>query len=103
MLEKFNEHEKRVIFECVKAASEGPFFPDEEFHSLFGLERAALSAIVAAWPNIDDESDEVALAINNALVNLIGYPHGHKGEWPKYISVSPEEVARILEKLRGSA
>lgn len=98
MLERFDEDEKRVLREALRAAAEGPFFPDWEFRTLFGLDRSTVATIAQAWPNIDESSDEVVLAINNSLVNLVGYPHGEKDQWSKYISVSREEVLRILEK-----
>jgi len=83
------------------ATATGPFFPDWEFHTLFGLERSDVKAIVDAWPAIDDASENVSLAINNSMNNLLGYPHGCDREWLTYISVSPEEVARIFKKWRG--
>src|SRR3954471_19325806 len=74
-LSSLSEREKQTVFECLRAASDGPFFPDWEFPTLFGLERDQVRRIVAAIPHIDDSSEEVALAINNAMVNLFGYPH----------------------------
>jgi hypothetical protein len=93
--------ERQVVFECLRATVSGPFFPDWEFHTLFGIERSDMKAIVDAWPAIDDSSENVSLAINNSLNNLLGYPHGHNREWLKYVSVPPEEVARIFKKWRG--
>ena len=34
-------HDHKIIAEALSAAAEGPFFPDWEFHTLFGLEREA--------------------------------------------------------------
>ena len=93
--------ERRVVFECLSAAATGPFFPDWEFHTLFGIERRDVKAVVDAWPAVDETSENVVLAINNSMNNLLGYPHGRDREWRQYISVSPEEVARIFGKWRG--
>jgi hypothetical protein len=47
----------------------GPFFPEWEFSTLFGLERAEVRAIADAWPVIADR-EKTEVAINNALNNL---------------------------------
>ena len=91
------------MFECLRAASEGPFFPDWEFHTLFGLERDQVRRIAAAIPDIDDSSEEVALAINNAMAHLTGYPHHQEAVWSQFISVPEEEVDRVFSKWRGDA
>jgi hypothetical protein len=96
-----NEREKQTVFECLRAASDGPFFPDWEFPILFGLERAQVRRIVAAIPDIDDSSEEIALAINNSMAHLTGYPHRQEAAWSSYISVSEEEVDRVFDKWRG--
>ncbi len=42
------------------------------------------------------------LAINNSFNNLLGYPTRNKQElWPKFISVSGIELARIFDKWKG--
>ena len=92
--------EKRVVFECLRAAVEGPFFPDWEFHTLFGLHRQEVARIVAALPDIDDSDENVSLAINNAINNLLGYPHRDATAWRKFISVPETEVRRIYAKWR---
>lgn len=97
---ELSEDEKRVILECLKAAAEGPFFPDWEFHTLFGLERNEMAEIVAAWPRIDWSLEKVIVAMNNSMNNLLGYPHGCEEEWARYISVTAEEVARVFSKWR---
>ena len=98
-----NEREKQTVFECLRAASDGPFFPDWEFRTLFGLERDQVRRIATAIPDIDDSSEEVALAINNAMVHLTGYPHQKEAAWSQFISVPEDEVDRVFDKWRGDA
>ena len=93
--------EQQTVRECLAAAANGPFFPDWEFQTLFGVERSEVKTILDAWPSIDETNESVFLAINNSMNNLIGYPHGREREWPQYISARPEDVARILQKWRG--
>jgi len=102
-LSSLSERERQTVFECLRAASEGPFFPDWEFHTLFGLERDQVRRIAAAIPDIDDSSEEVALAINNAMAHLTGYPHHQEAVWSQFISVPEEEVDRVFSKWRGDA
>ncbi|HZE58864.1 MAG TPA: hypothetical protein VE031_13495 [Chthoniobacterales bacterium] len=102
-LSSLSEPEKQTVFECLRAASDGPFFPDWEFHTLFGLERDQVRRIAAAIPHIDDSSKEVALAINNAMAHLTGYPRHQEAVWSQFISVPEEEVDRVFTKWRGDA
>ena len=99
-LQALNDDEKRVVFECLRAAVDGPFFPDWEFHALFGLDRRDVAAIVAALPDIDDSDESVALAIHNAMGNLLGYPHRKAAAWRQFISVPEVEAERIFDKWR---
>jgi hypothetical protein len=97
-INRLKKNEQDVVYQCLVAALKGPFFPDWEFQTLFGIERSTLSKIVDAWPQVDDTEEDVALAINNSMGNLVGYPHGKEKEWQKYISVSPDEVISILQR-----
>jgi hypothetical protein len=100
-LAALTEREKEVVFECLRAASDGPFFPNWEFATLFGLERAQLRRIAAAAPHIDDSHEDTVLAIHNTLANLLDYPHHHESAWSQFISVPEEEVSRVFSKWRG--
>ena len=100
-LDKLTTKERNIIGECLKAAVEGPFFQNWEFHSLFGIDRGEVAAIVKAWPNIDESNETVRLAINNSIANLIGYPHGKQSEWKKYISATPQEALAIFRKWKS--
>lgn len=93
--------EREIVYECMKAAADGPFFPDWEFETLFGLDRNELKSIVNSWPNIDESDETVLLAINNSMANLIGYPHGKECEWKNHISGTPKEISTILEQLQN--
>ncbi len=104
-----SEDEIKVIGECIKAAAYGPFFIDEEaednpeIHSIFGLTIDELRKIADGFPSLDLEDENVRLAINNTLNNLLGYPHGCSDEvWSKYITVSEDELRKIFFKWKGS-
>ena len=106
-MERLTDIEKRIIGECLLAAADGPFFKDEgaddpdwEFRSLFGLKREELARVAAAWPGVERHDESVALAVNNSLGNLLGYPHGHDKDWSDFISASVDEVAAVFERWR---
>lgn len=105
-----SEHEIQILYECVYAAAHGPFFVCKssagdlygEIHPLFGLTIDELQDVADHWPNVDMESEEVNLAINNSINNLLWYPHRASQEtWAQYISTSPQELAQIFLKWRG--
>ena len=100
-LADLTEPEQAVVLECLKAAADGPFFPDWEFHTLFGLERVELRSVISDWPVDDPPQSDAYIAISNSLGNLLGYPHGCKERWAEYISVNPEQIETLLEKWRG--
>jgi hypothetical protein len=96
--------ERDVVRQCLQAAVDGPFFPDWEFGTIFGLERDEVRRVLRSWPEIDETHQNVVTAINNSFNNLLGYPTPNKSEiWPKFISVGGMELARIFDKWKGRA
>jgi hypothetical protein len=101
-LTTLDEREREVVRECLRAAVEGPFFPDWEFETLFGLDREEVKHVLLSWPSLNEADESTALAINNSMNNLLGYPIGEgQDAWPRFISVSRAELARIFDKWRG--
>jgi hypothetical protein len=93
------EREAEVVREVLRATVEGPFFPDWEFHALMGLERGEVRAVFAEWPAVVDRAI-ANVAVNNAFVNLLGYPHG---QWRPGRSSATPRPTRSLESLRAGA
>jgi hypothetical protein len=102
-LARLNAADREVVAQCMRAAVDGPFFPDWEFPILFGLERAEVRSVLATWPGLDESQATVRLAINNSFSNLLGYPHGCEQEWSRFISVSEDEVDRVFDLWRKDA
>ena len=88
----------QVFRESLVAAARGPFFPDWEFHALFGLERAEVEFIADSLTPSTPLTGDVALALNNAMVNLLGYPHGQDAAWPQWLSATPAELEAIFSR-----
>jgi hypothetical protein len=86
----------------LRAAVEGPFFPEWEFGTIFGLSRDEVRQVLSSWPDLNESEERVMVAINNSFNNLLGYPARNKHElWPKFISVTHIELARIFDKWKG--
>jgi hypothetical protein len=101
-LDRLSDADKALVGQALRAAVDGPFFPEWEFHTLFGLTRGEIRAMADAWPNVDLTSSNVTLAVNNALNNLLGYPHGQDSAWPQWISADPAKLDELLGRLQGS-
>ena len=88
--------------ESLVAAANGPFFAEWEFQTLFGLQRNEVAAIADSFSLTTALEGEVALALNNAMGNLLGYPHGQESAWREWLSVSPEQLQVIFAKWQAS-
>jgi hypothetical protein len=99
-LRRLSARDTDLIRRWLVAAVHGPFFPDGEFRTRMGMTRSEMKGVVRSWP---DSGAPVAqdLAVNNVLVNLLGYPHDEGQAWRDYIAVEPKEVASVLARWRG--
>ena len=102
LFKDLSKNEQDIIYQCLEATVDGPFFPDWEFHTLFGLTRQEVERIVIDWAIVDRNSPIVILAINNSLNNLLGYPHKCDREWHDFISVDRKELRTIYFKWKGT-
>jgi hypothetical protein len=80
----------------LKAAAAGPFFPDWEFQTLFGIERQVLAEVANRWPDVDPAKD-VELAVVGSMNHLLGYPHGYSLEG--LVGHGPEAIRAVLGKV----
>jgi hypothetical protein len=97
-LKNLTPHEINVIGECIRASVKGPFFEGESLRTLTGLWDPELEEISRAWPDVNEAEENVQLAINNVLNNLLGYPHDCWDVWFEYISVPPDDLRKIYTK-----
>jgi hypothetical protein len=94
--ELLSPRDAEIIKQCLRATVEGSFFPDWEFHTLFGLERNEVRAVHDMWPA---ETPDTWLAVINSLNNLLGYPHGSDDELRRYVSDDRQELRELLDRL----
>lgn len=82
---------------AVQAACDEPFFDEAEFLTLMGLTRSEMRAVLERWPD-DDPDHHRDQAVNNALVNLLGYPHREWDAWREFSDATPEDLARVYAR-----
>ncbi len=92
----YRDHE--IIQQCLRASAEGPFFPDEEFSTLFGFSRDTFREVIKGYEPEDDMPVHEGIAVHNALNNLLGYPIDSPDEWHQWISASRDEVTGVLQR-----
>ena len=100
-LERLRQVESQIVGEVLRGAADGPFFPDWEFQTLFGLYREEVRAIANAWPLPVVEPQTVIIAVNNSFNMLLGYPHRKDDVWPEWISVDRPALNELFNRLRG--
>ena len=94
--------ERELVRRSLVVAIEGPYFPDWEFQTLFGVTRAEVAEVVRKWPAVDETRDVARLAIDNALANLLGYPHGRTAQLKSELGVTTERLEQVFTKWRSS-
>jgi hypothetical protein len=102
-LEHLSDADKEVVGQALRAAADGPFFDECEFHTLSGLTRSEVRAVADAWPNVELQSANVHVAVNNSLNNLFGCPHRQDSVWSEWISVNRRQLDELFSRLRGRA
>jgi hypothetical protein len=93
-IKKISTDDINIIKSVLRAVVEGPFFPDWEFHTLFGLNRNDVRKIMEEWPRLEDENENISLAINNAFNNLLFYPHRKDDSINDYIQISKKALKK---------
>ena len=99
-IEKLSQRDQQVIAECLDAILSGVFIDDVEFQITAGVTFAEVARVRAALPDVDDSLETVALVINGALNDLLGYPHRQEARWADFISVPTTEVSLIFRRWR---
>jgi hypothetical protein len=97
-----NTTDFQLYEESLLAAAHGPFFPDREFHALFGLDRADVEVIASTLSPSTPLTGDIALALNNAMNNLLGYPHEQDAAWADWISVTPAQLQAVFSRWRAT-
>lgn len=94
--------DEALIRRCLQLAADGPYFPDWEFQTLFGRTRGQVRTIASTWPNVDNLA-LANLAVNNAMNNLTGYPHGLDTRLESETGATLEHIRTVFGKWRKAA
>ena len=78
ILDSLSGEERDLVRRAMGASADGPFFPDWEFETLFGITRVELKDALRRFPAL--EGDEDFRAVNNSLLWLVSYPHKRDDE-----------------------
>jgi len=82
-----------LLAQALRASALGPFFPEQEFGTLFGLSREEVLAAAERLGSSACASGElVRAAVAGAVNNLTGYPHGQEQLLPQWLSASASEL-----------
>ena len=100
-LNQLTPAEREVIRQCVHAAAHGPFFDDWEFQILHGVTRAEMVQVLENWESNASDPEALDLAVNNAMGNLLYYPHHLFDRWGAFIEATPEDVKHLFGKWRS--
>lgn len=97
MIWNLDESESRLLRQCLTAVVDGPFLPDRICSVLMGVEKWEVREVINMWPNVRDHSFARYVA-NNAMVNLINYPHGR--DIGDYVDGTVENIDVLIRKLK---
>jgi len=92
---RLSPEQQALVAKCLAAIVDGPYIDDDEFDTVMGVSRQETAATLATWPKAAGH-DMSFLAVNNALNNLLGYPHGLWHRLAQELGASERDVAHAL-------
>ncbi len=99
-VERLSATDIELISCALNAAVDGPFFDDEEFHTLMGVDRTEMRQVMADWPQQTVNNEAFHSAVCNSLLNLWGYPHHMDAELDARIPGGKTAIKPVLDRLR---
>ncbi len=97
--DRLSKDDIKLVSECLRATVEGSFFPEWEFETLIGVDRATVAHVSECWPQVTVGAEEFVCAVVGSLNNLSNYPHGKLDELRSYLTYEVEEIPRALDRL----
>ncbi len=97
-----SEQDRQVVQACLDCVATGEvILHDAEFCTIMGVDPAEFMDVCNAWPDVSENEATVQCSVENAMNNLLGYPHEWHDAWDSKISVSKMEIHRVLSLWRG--
>lgn len=99
LTEALSATEIETVRRALKAAVEGEFLDDIEFHTLMGVDREVARQVYEAWPR--QTADQVAFrcAVINSMNNQLNCPHGMEDELATYVPEGRSAISEALQHL----
>lgn len=94
------QFDRRLAAACLRAAADGPFFPDWEFETLTGASREEVRANAGMWESASPPTSTMHAIARGGLTNLLGYPHGRAADLCGLVGHSREDLNQLLAALR---
>jgi len=97
---KLDEDLLKLLGRCLAAASEGPFFSDNELEALFGRSRQSMQIVAGMWPRLNLAAPELPQLLSRIAAELTRRIDPESGEWTEWIGGTPEQVTTAAEVFR---
>jgi hypothetical protein len=101
--------EKQAIREAIIAVLISPAISPDECHDRYGVPFQRIKDALRKWPDFDESDEDIRLSIHGCL-NEVCYgivfgddpdvPGMTEAEWPKWFSVSREDMRLIFQRWR---
>jgi hypothetical protein len=100
LLRRLDEDVVSLVYRCLHAAAEGPFFTDEEVEALFGQDRGSLRVVAAMWPRMNLASPDLRRTVVGVVEMLLRRRQALPEAWEAWVSTPPDRVQAALEVFR---
>ena len=98
---RLSPDQQRLVARCLTAIVRGPYIDDDdEFDAVMGVTRGEAAEALEAWPEAAAHGRS-HYTVNNAMNNLLGYPHGQWRQLSRELEATEADVAHALMAWRG--
>lgn len=86
-----------VLGRCLRAATEGPFFRDDELDQLFSQDRGSLAVVASMWTRMNLAAPDLRRTVVSVAEMLLERRETHAEAWDTMVGATPEQVRGALE------
>ncbi len=98
MTQRLSGCDIEILEACMRASLDERVFDREEFHTIMGVDLSGMRDILDLMPGVDLRNETVVTAINNATLNIIGYPHRNSREIESILGLSIGDIQLVFER-----
>ena len=100
LLRKLDDDVVDRLGRALRAASDGPFFSDEELGDLVRRSRESMQIIAAMWPRMNLAAPELLDLLERVVEALLRRHSEDEEAWAEWIAASPTQLEAALEVFR---